>query len=110
MPFDVDNKVDEIASPAPFPSPPLLPTPFARLWSAPCIRFTGPELADLVAAADLTYDWAGVWLRPQDSSLSSTWLERQLLEAALESGLPLASIRVLAAAAGQGSGAGEPDR
>ncbi len=63
----------------------------------------------MVASADLAYDWAGVWLRPQDSSLSSTWLERQLLEAALESGLPLASIHVLATA-GQGRGSEETDQ
>jgi len=63
-----------------------------------------PELADVVAAADLAFDFAGVWLRPLDASLNPQWLERQLLEAALESGLPLASIRVLEAAAGQGSG------
>ena len=69
-----------------------------------------PELADVVAAADLTYDWAGVWLRPADGTLSAAWLEGQLIEAALESGLPLTSIRVFAAA-GQGSGStGETDR
>ncbi len=33
-----------------------------------------PELADVVASADLTFDCSGVWLRPQDASLSSTWL------------------------------------
>ncbi|MGI9073063.1 MAG: hypothetical protein ACR2JB_17555 [Bryobacteraceae bacterium] len=68
-----------------------------------------PELADLVATADLAFDFAGVWLRPLDPTLSSEWLEAQLVEAALESGLPLASIRVLAAA-GQGIGAGEESR
>jgi len=73
-------------------------------------RVGRPELADVVAAADLTYDWAGVWLRPADGTLSAAWLEGQLIEAALESGLPLTSIRVFAAA-GQGSGStGETDR
>jgi len=66
-------------------------------------RIHRPELADVVASADLTFDFSGVWLRPLDPSLSPAWLEGQLAEAALESGLPLASIRVLAAA-GQGSG------
>jgi hypothetical protein len=55
-----------------------------------------PELADLVAAADLSLDFPGLWLRPQDSSVGSAWLERKLLDAALASGLPLAWIRVLA--------------
>jgi len=69
-----------------------------------------PELADLVASADLAVDLPGVWLRPADRSLSPAWLEGKLFEAALESGLPLTSIRVFAAA-GQGSGStGETDR
>ncbi len=71
-------------------------------------RVHRPELADLVASADLAVDLSGVWLRPTDGTLSSAWLEGQLVEAALESGLPFASIRVLAA--GQGSGAGRTDR
>ncbi len=65
-----------------------------------------PELADVVASADLAFDYGAVWLRPLDGSLSPEWLERQLAEAALESGLPFASIRVLETA-GQGSGGSE---
>jgi len=68
-----------------------------------------PELADLVAAADLAPEFPGLWLRPLDGSLSPAWLEGQLAEAALESGLPFASIRVLEAP-GQGIGAGEESR
>lgn len=68
-----------------------------------------PELADVVASADLTFDFSGVWLRPLDPSLSPAWLEGRLAEAALESGLPFASIRVLEGI-GQGSGAGERNR
>ena len=65
-----------------------------------------PELADVVASADLAVDFAGVWLRPLDGSLSSEWLEEQVIEAALESGLPFLTIRVLEGA-GQGSGGSE---
>ena len=65
-----------------------------------------PELADLVAAADLAFAFAGVWLRPMDATVSPAWLEAQLAEAALESGLPLVSIRVLE---GTGQGRGESE-
>lgn len=68
-----------------------------------------PELADVVAAADLAYDFTGVWLRPADASLSTDWLEQQLLNAALASGLPLTSIHVLETA-GRGSATGEMDQ
>ncbi len=61
-----------------------------------------PELADVVASADLAVDLPGVWLRPLDRSLSPAWLEGKLFEAAVEAGLPLSWIRVLSGA-GQGS-------
>ena len=54
-----------------------------------------PELADLVASADLDLDFPGLWLRPHDSGLNAIWLEPRLFSAAAESGLPLAWIRVL---------------
>jgi hypothetical protein len=54
-----------------------------------------PELADLVAAADLDLDFPGLWLQPHHSGLSAAWLEAKLWAAAVESGLPLAWIRVL---------------
>ncbi len=54
-----------------------------------------PELADVVAAADLAFDSSGVWLWPADASLDAAWLEAKLLAAALESGLPLSWIRVV---------------
>ncbi len=61
-----------------------------------------PELADLVAAADLALAFPGVWLRPAADDLDSAWLERTLLEASVANGVPLEWIRVLAGAAGQG--------
>jgi hypothetical protein len=54
-----------------------------------------PELADLVAAADLAVEFPGLWLRPHDSGIGAAWLAGKLLAAAIESGLPLAWIRVL---------------
>jgi hypothetical protein len=54
-----------------------------------------PELADLVEAADLALDFPGIWVRPHDPGLSAAWLEGKLWAAAVESGLPLAWIRVL---------------
>ncbi len=62
-----------------------------------------PELADLVAAADLALDFPGVWLRPAAAGLDAAWLERTVLAASVANGLPLEWIRVLAGAAGQGS-------
>ncbi len=62
-----------------------------------------PELADLVAAADLAVAFPGVWLRPAAGGLDAAWLERTLFEASVANGLPLEWIRVLAGAAGQGS-------
>jgi hypothetical protein len=62
-----------------------------------CSPYKGhrPELADLVAAADLALDFPGMWVRPRDPGLSAAWLEGKLWAAAVESGLPLAWIRVL---------------
>jgi hypothetical protein len=54
-----------------------------------------PELADIVALADLTLDFPGVWLRPRDASLSSAWLEAKLWAAALEDGVPVSWIQVV---------------
>jgi hypothetical protein len=51
-----------------------------------------PELADLVASADLDLDFPGLWLRPHDSA---AWLAGKLFAVAVESGLPLEWIRVL---------------
>jgi len=97
---------------APLPHPSSLFSPADVVRQAligSLYRVHRPELADVVASADLTFDFSGVWLRPLDGSLSPAWLEGQLAEAALESGLPFASIRVLEAA-GQGIGAGEESR
>ncbi len=62
-----------------------------------------PELADVVAAADLDLDFPGLWLRPGDSfrSLSAAWLEPRLLSAAIESGLPVEWIHVLSSQRGR---------
>lgn len=54
-----------------------------------------PELADLVALADLDLDFPGLWLQPHASGLSAAWLAGKLWDAAVESGLPLEWIRVL---------------
>ena len=54
-----------------------------------------PELADIVALADLTLDFPGVLLRPRDASLSSAWLEAKLWAAALEDGVPVSWIQVV---------------
>jgi len=62
-----------------------------------------PELADVVAAADLAPEFPGLWLRPAAGDLDSAWLERTLFAASVANGLPLEWIRVLSGAAGQGS-------
>lgn len=62
-----------------------------------------PEVADVVAAADLALDFPGLWLRPAAAGLDSAWLEQTVFEASVANGLPLQCIRVLAGAAGQGS-------
>jgi hypothetical protein len=54
-----------------------------------------PELADLVASADLDLEFPGLWLRPHDASIGAAWLAGKLFAAAIESGLPLEWIRVL---------------
>ena len=54
-----------------------------------------PELADLVAAAELDLEFPGLWLRPHDRGISAAWLAGKLFAAAVESGLPLEWIRVL---------------
>ncbi len=65
-----------------------------------------PELADLVASADLALDFPGVWLRPAADGLDAAWLEQTVFEASVANGLRLEWIRVLAGA-GQGSAPGE---
>ena len=83
---------------------PLSRTPFPPCSPADAVRQAligslyrvhRPELADLVASADLAVDLSVVWLRPLDRSLSSAWLEQRLLSAALEGGLPVEWIHVL---------------
>jgi hypothetical protein len=54
-----------------------------------------PELADVVAAAELTLDFPGLWLRLRASGLNAAWLEGQLCAAAIEDVLSLAWIHVL---------------
>ena len=61
-----------------------------------------PELADLVASADLAFDFPGVWLRPAAADLDAVWLEQTVLAASVANGLPLQWIRVLTGV-GQGS-------
>jgi hypothetical protein len=63
-----------------------------------------PELADPVASADLNLEFPGLWLRPHDSGLSAAWLAGKVWAAAVESGLPLAWIRVLPEIQGSGPG------
>jgi hypothetical protein len=60
-----------------------------------------PELADVVASADLTLDFPGVWLQPADPSLATAWLEGKLWAAAVEEGVPVEWIRVLAGIPGR---------
>jgi len=62
-----------------------------------------PELADLVASADLDLDFPGLWLRPQDAfnSVSTAWLEQRLLAASVEGGLPVEWIHVLSGGRGR---------
>lgn len=62
-----------------------------------------PELADVVASADLAVDFPGLWLRPEASfsSLNPAWLEPWLLSAAVESGLPVEWIHVLSGQRGR---------
>jgi hypothetical protein len=54
-----------------------------------------PELADLVASAELDLEFPGIWLRPHATGLNAAWLAGTLWAAAVESGLPLEWIRVL---------------
>jgi hypothetical protein len=56
-----------------------------------------PELADLVASAELDLDYPGIWIRPGASfgSVSAAWLEPRLLAAATEGGLSLEWVHVL---------------
>jgi hypothetical protein len=54
-----------------------------------------PEWADPAASADLDLEFPRLWLRPHDSGLNAAWLELRLFSATVESGLPLAWIRVL---------------
>jgi hypothetical protein len=54
-----------------------------------------PELADLVASADLDLAFPGIWLQPHTPGVSAAWLAGKLFTAAVESGLPLEWIRVL---------------
>jgi hypothetical protein len=54
-----------------------------------------PELADLVASADLGLELPGICLKPHTPGLSAAWLEGKLFTAAVESGLPLEWIRFL---------------
>ena len=62
-----------------------------------------PELADVVASADLALDFPGVWLRPAAGGLDAAWLERPFGRLGRDR-LPLEWVRVLSGAAGQGSG------
>jgi hypothetical protein len=76
--------------------PPLSPSDALRtaLMSS-LVAAHRPELADLVASADLDLDFPGLWLRPHASGVSAAWLAGKLFAAAVESGLPLEWIRVL---------------
>jgi hypothetical protein len=62
---------------------------------ASCHRGHRPELADLVATASLELEFPGLWVRPHTAGLSAAWLAGKLFTAAVESGLPLAWIRVV---------------
>ncbi len=66
-----------------------------------------PELADVVASADLALDFPGVWLRPATGGLDAAWLEQTVFAASVATGLPLEWVRVVSGAAGQGSGPSE---
>gem|GEM_PF-4249346 len=88
---------------------PFSPTP-APLSPADALRLAlmdslhhahRPELADIVASAELDLDYPGVWVRPLDASLGSAWLERKLCAAAVEDGVPVSWIRVLAGSPGR---------
>lgn len=57
-----------------------------------------PELADLVESAELQITDEGLWVRPDAgyAGVSSGWLEPRLLSAALEGGLAITTVQVLA--------------
>ena len=61
-----------------------------------------PELADLVAAAELLPDADGFWVQPSAAfvGLSPAWLERKLFAAAVSSGLAVEWVHVLPGAPG----------
>ena len=79
--------------------PPLSPTDTLRAALVrSLIAAHRPELADFVSAADLKLELPGIWIWPEAAfgSVSPAWLEPRLLAAAIEGGLPLEWIRVLA--------------
>jgi len=82
---------------------PLRRTPSASPSWVRCTQAHRPELADLVASADLDLDFPGLWLRPQASfrSLNPAWLEPRLLSAAVEGGLRVEWIHVLSGERGR---------
>ncbi len=85
-----------LAASAPFRL--LSPTDSVRLALMQSLYYCHrPELADLVESAELVLDLPGIWLRPDDSfrEVGATAMERTLLEASTEAGLPLTWIRVL---------------
>ena len=76
----------------------LSPTDSVRLALMQSLYYCHrPELADLVEAAELVLDLPGIWLRPDASfgEVGAAAVERALLEASTEAGLPLAWIRLL---------------
>jgi hypothetical protein len=92
------------------PTASVRPTsPLARLRSAlvtSLYQDHRPELADLIASAELFLESSGLWVQPEAGfgTVSPAWLEPHLLTAALEAGLPLDWIRVLSTASGTSPG------
>ena len=87
----------ELAMPAAASAVPL-PSPSETLraaWMGSPAAAHRPEWADPAASADLDLEFPRLWLRPHDSGLNAAWLELRLFSATVESGLPLAWIRVL---------------
>ena len=80
--------------------PPLSPTDTLRAaLMRSLVAAHRPELADFISAADLKLELPGIWIWPEAAfgPVNAAWLEPRLLAAAIESGLPLEWIRVLAA-------------
>lgn len=85
------------ASPSYLPPLPL-DNPLRQALMASLTHEHRPELADLLASADLFLEGRGLWVRPAAgfSGVSPAWLASHLQTAACEAGLALDWIQILA--------------